>query len=52
LLRGGGAGEAPGCDTRLSEVLAFDGDTIRALHTVRPIGVAMVGRERSIPIRD
>ena len=51
-LRGGGADEAPECYKDLKEVLAAHGDTIRILHTLRPIGVAMAGKETFDPYRD
>jgi tRNA-splicing ligase RtcB len=51
-LRGGGADEAPGCYKRLNEVLAHHGDTIRVLHTLRPIGVAMAGADTFDPYKD
>ena len=51
-LRGGGADEAPGCYKRLSDVLAYHGETIKVLHTLRPIGVAMAGRDTFDPYRD
>jgi tRNA-splicing ligase RtcB len=42
-LRGAGADEAPEAYKVLSEVLAYHSDTIRVLHTLTPIGVAMAG---------
>jgi len=45
VLVGGGADEAPEVYKRLPEVLAAHGDTIRVKHTLRPLGVAMAGRE-------
>jgi tRNA-splicing ligase RtcB len=51
-LRGGGADEAPECYKRLSEVLAAHAVTIRVLHTLRPIGVAMAGKETVDPYKD
>jgi tRNA-splicing ligase RtcB len=51
-LRGGGADEAPGCYKNLSEVLQYHGDTIRVLHTLRPIGVAMAGGDTFDPYKD
>lgn len=51
-LRGGGADEAPGAYKRLPDVLAAHGDTIKILHTLRPIGVAMAGRETFDPYKD
>jgi len=51
-LRGGGADEAPECYKRLADVLGYHGDTIDVLHTLRPIGVAMAGRDEFDPYRD
>ncbi len=51
-LRGGGADEAPGAYKRMDEVLAYHGDTIRVLHRLRPLGVAMAGEEIYDPYKD
>jgi tRNA-splicing ligase RtcB (3'-phosphate/5'-hydroxy nucleic acid ligase) len=51
-LRGGGPDEAPQCYKDLKAVLAAHGDTIKVLHTLRPIGVAMAGRDNVDPYRD
>jgi len=51
-LRGAGADEAPECYKKLSEVLGFMGDTIRILHELKPIGVAMAGSEIFDPYKD
>lgn len=51
-LRGAGADEAPGCYKRLTEVLAYHAGTVRVLHTLVPIGVAMAGRDEFDPFRD
>lgn len=51
-LRGGAADEAPMAYKRLDEVLAAQGDTIRVLHRLRPIGVAMAGRDTFDPFKD
>jgi tRNA-splicing ligase RtcB (3'-phosphate/5'-hydroxy nucleic acid ligase) len=51
-LRGAGADEAPGCYKRLAEVLAAHEGTVRVLHTLRPIGVAMAGHETLDPYKD
>ena len=51
-LRGAGADEAPEVYKRLPEVLAAHGDTIRILHTLHPIGVAMAGVDEFDPYRD
>ena len=42
-LRGGAADEAPDAYKRLDAVLAEHGDSIRVLHRLTPIGVAMAG---------
>jgi tRNA-splicing ligase RtcB (3'-phosphate/5'-hydroxy nucleic acid ligase) len=51
-LRGGGADEAPECYKDLKEVLAAHSGTIKVLHTLRPIGVAMAGKETFDPYKD
>lgn len=51
-LRGGGRDESPHCYKRLSEVLAAQGDTIRVLHTLTPLGVAMAGKDVADPYKD
>lgn len=51
-LRGGAADEAPGAYKRLDEVLAAHGDTINVLHRLRPVGVAMAGRDVFDPFKD
>lgn len=52
VLRGGGADEAPECYKRLPEVLEHHAGTIRILHRLRPIGVAMAGAEVVDPYKD
>ena len=44
-LRGAGADEAPQCYKELKDVLMYQGDTIKLVHGLRPIGVAMAGDE-------
>ena len=51
-LRGGAADEAPGAYKRLDEVLAHHEGTVRVLHTLRPIGVAMAGADTFDPYKD
>jgi tRNA-splicing ligase RtcB len=51
-LRGGAADEAPDAYKRLDEVLADHGDSIRVLHRLTPIGVAMAGPDIVDPYRD
>ena len=52
VLVGGGADEAPEVYKRLPEVLAAHGDSIRVTHTLRPVGVAMAGRDVHDPYKD
>jgi tRNA-splicing ligase RtcB len=52
VLVGGGADEAPEVYKRLPEVLAAHGETIRVKHTLRPLGVAMAGRDVHDPYKD
>lgn len=51
-LRGAGTDESPHCYKRLPEVLEAHGDSIRILHTLRPIGVAMAGSDEFDPYKD
>jgi len=44
ILRGGDVDEAPQVYRRLKDVLDAHAGTIRVLHTLRPLGVAMAGR--------
>jgi tRNA-splicing ligase RtcB (3'-phosphate/5'-hydroxy nucleic acid ligase) len=52
VLRGGDLDEAPQAYRRLSHVLAAHAGTIRILHTLRPLGVAMAGRYIADPYKD
>ena len=52
VLRGGDLDEAPQAYRRLPEVLAAHEGTIRVLHTLRPLGVAMAGRDIVDPYKD
>jgi tRNA-splicing ligase RtcB len=52
VLRGGDLDEAPQAYRRLSHVLAAHAGTIRILHTLRPLGVAMAGRDIVDPYKD
>lgn len=51
-LRGGDADEAPECYKRLNEVLKYQGDTIKILFRLHPIGVAMAGPDVYDPYWD
>jgi tRNA-splicing ligase RtcB (3'-phosphate/5'-hydroxy nucleic acid ligase) len=51
-LRGGAADEAPDAYKRLDQVLADHGDSIRVLHRLTPIGVAMAGADTFDPYKD
>src|ERR1700724_1917852 len=48
-LRGAGLDESPDCYKRLPEVLAEHGDSIKILHTLTPVGVAMAGANEFDP---
>jgi len=52
VLRGGDLDEAPQAYRRLPEVLAAHEGTIRILHTLRPLGVAMAGHDVVDPYKD
>jgi tRNA-splicing ligase RtcB len=52
VLLGGGADEAPEVYKRLPEVLDAHAGTIRVKHTLRPLGVAMAGRDVYDPYKD
>jgi tRNA-splicing ligase RtcB len=51
-LRGGGADEAPGVYKKLDEVLEYHEGTVKILHRLRPVGVAMAGAEVFDPYKD
>lgn len=51
-LRGAGTDESPHVYRRLEHVLAEHGDTIRILHRLKPIGVAMAGEDVFDPYKD
>ncbi|MBF0522323.1 MAG: RtcB family protein [Candidatus Omnitrophica bacterium] len=51
-LIGAGTDESPHCYKRLPEVLKYHEKTIRILHTLTPIGVAMAGEDVFDPFKD
>ena len=51
-LRGAGTDESPHCYKRLDEVLKHHADSVRILHTLTPIGVAMAGEKEFDPYKD
>jgi tRNA-splicing ligase RtcB (3'-phosphate/5'-hydroxy nucleic acid ligase) len=51
-LRGAGTDESPHCYKRLPEVLAHHGASVRILHSLTPIGVAMAGENEFDPFKD
>jgi len=51
-LRGAGVDESPHCYKRLPEVLEHHAGTIRVLHTLKPLGVAMAGEDIFDPYKD
>ena len=52
VLVGGGADEAPEVYKRLPDVLAAHEGSIRVKHTLKPLGVAMAGRDVYDPYKD
>jgi len=52
VLKGSGADEAPECYKKLSEVLGYMGNTVKILHSLSPIGVAMAGSDTYDPYKD
>jgi tRNA-splicing ligase RtcB len=51
-LRGAGTDESPHCYKRLPEVLEHHQNTVRILHTLTPLGVAMAGENEFDPYKD
>lgn len=51
-LRGAGTDESPHCYKRLPEVLHHHRESIRILHTLKPLGVAMAGEDEFDPYKD
>lgn len=51
-LRGAGTDESPHCYKRLPDVLDAHRDTIRVLHTLTPVGVAMASAGEHDPYKD
>jgi tRNA-splicing ligase RtcB len=51
-LRGGGLDESPDCYKRLNNVLTEHAGTVRILHTLTPVGVAMAGKDEFDPYKD
>lgn len=51
-LRGAGVDESPHCYKRLTDVLEAHSESVRVLHTLTPIGVAMAGADEIDPYKD
>ena len=51
-LRGAGTDESPHCYKDIDDVLANQGETVRVIHTLTPIGVAMAGEDIYDPFKD
>jgi len=51
-LRGGAADEAPAAYKRLEDVLAHHAGSVRILHRLHPLGVAMAPAETFDPYKD
>jgi tRNA-splicing ligase RtcB (3'-phosphate/5'-hydroxy nucleic acid ligase) len=52
ILRGGGLDESPHVYRRLPDVIAAQGDTVRVVHTLRPLVVVMAGENEFDPYKD
>ncbi len=51
-LRGAGTDESPHCYKRLDEVLGHHADSVKILHVLTPVGVAMAGEHEFDPYKD
>ena len=51
-LRGAGVDESPQAYKRLTDVLEHHSASIRVLHTLTPVGVAMAGEHERDPYKD
>lgn len=51
-LRGAGTDESPHCYKRLPDVLEAHRSTVKIIHTLTPIGVAMAGEDEFDPYKD
>jgi tRNA-splicing ligase RtcB len=51
-LRGAGTDESPHCYKRLPQVLEYHKPSIKVLHTLTPVGVAMAGEDEFDPFKD
>jgi tRNA-splicing ligase RtcB len=51
-LRGAGVDESPDCYKRLNNVLTEHAGTVKILHRLTPVGVAMAGKEEHDPYKD
>jgi tRNA-splicing ligase RtcB len=51
-LRGAGVDESPHCYKRLNEVLTAHERSVKILHTLTPVGVAMAGANQWDPYKD
>jgi tRNA-splicing ligase RtcB len=51
-LRGGDLDEAPQAYKRLDEVLGYHENMVKIVHTLRPVGVAMAGKDVFDPFKD
>lgn len=51
-LRGAGTDESPHCYKRLPEVLNHHANTVKIVHTLQPLGVAMAGENEFDPYKD
>lgn len=52
ILIGAWADESPQCYKKLEEVLSFHEDTVKIIHRLKPLGVAMAGADIFDPYKD
>ena len=52
ILRGGGLDEAPQAYKSIEDVVQSQGDSVRVVHTLRPLGVCMAGAGEFDPYKD
>ncbi len=52
VLRGAGVDESPDCYKRLEDVLTEHAATVKILHRLTPVGVAMAGKDEFDPYKD
>ena len=51
-VRGGGTDESPHCYKRINQVIESQGPTVKVVHKLKPVGVAMAAPETFDPFKD